>query len=71
MGGYLRRKLEPHREVLEAPRTEKPDITPGALRPVVGRAWGPNRHVDESRFFRRIVTLKKRGSFGGSRTVRT
>jgi hypothetical protein len=31
MGGYLRRKLEPHREFLEAPRTEEPDITPQAL----------------------------------------
>ena len=48
MVGYLRPKLEPHREFLEALRGEKSDITlKGALRPVAGRARGQNRHLDD------------------------
>ena len=72
-GGHRASKLMPHRDFLEAARTEKPDITLQAL---------CNRLLSErnvkadtsmmSRFFRRIgVTVKKRPSSRASRIVRT
>ena len=73
MGGYLRPKLEPHREFLEALRGEKSDITLKALlRPVAGRARVKADTSMMSRFFRRLgVTLKKRRSSRASGIVRT
>jgi transposase len=62
MGGYLRPKLEPHREFLEALRSEKADITLQALcgRLLAERGVRADTSM-MSRFFRRIgVTLKKR-----------
>ena len=72
-GGHRASKLMPHRDFLEAARTEKPDITLQAL---------CNRLLSErnvkadtsmmSRFLRRIgVTLKKRRSSRASKIVRT
>jgi transposase len=61
MGGYLRPKLEPHREFLEARRTEKTDITLQALcdRLLAERVVRTDTSM-MSRFFRRIgVTVKK------------
>src|ERR1700733_390531 len=61
MGGYLRPKLEPHREFLEALRGEKSDITLKALcdRLLAGRGVKADTSM-MSRFFRRLgVTLKK------------
>jgi transposase len=62
MGGYLRPKLEPHREFLEALRAEKSDITLQALCHRLLAARGVKADTSMmSRFFRRIgVTLKKR-----------
>ncbi len=62
MGGYLRPKLERHREFLEATRAEKTDITLQALcdRLLFERGVKADTSM-MSRFFRRIgVTLKKR-----------
>jgi len=62
MGGYLRPRLEPHREFLAALRSEKADITLQALcdRLLAERGVRADTAM-MSRFFRRIgVTLKKR-----------
>jgi transposase len=68
MGGYLRPRLEPHREFLEALRTEKSDITLQALCDRLLAECG----VRADRFFRRIgVTLKKRRSSRASRIAPT
>ena len=61
MGGYLRPRLEPHREFLEELRVEKTDITLKALcdRLLAERGVRADTAM-MSRFFRRIgVTLKK------------
>jgi transposase len=62
MGGYLRPRLEPHREFLEALRAEQSDITLRALceRLLTERGIKADTSM-MSRFFHRIgVTLKKR-----------
>ena len=73
MGGYVRPKLEPHREFLEGLRTEKPDITLQALCDRLLAERGVTADTSMmSRFFRRIgVTLKKRRSSRRSRIVQT
>ena len=73
MGGYVRPKLEPHREFLEGLRTEKPDITLQALCDRLLAERGVTADTSMmSRFFRRIgVTLKKRRSSRRNRIVRT
>jgi len=73
MGGYVRPKLEPHREFLEGLRTEKPDITLQALCDRLPAERGVKADTSMmSRFFRRLgITLKKRRSSRGSRIVRT
>ena len=73
MGGCLRPKLEPHREFLEALRSERADITLKALcdRLLADRGVKAGASM-MSRFFRRIgVTLKKRRSSRASRIGRT
>jgi hypothetical protein len=62
MGGYLRPKLEPHREFLEALRREKSDITLKALCDRLLAERGVRADTSMmSRFFRRLgVTLKKK-----------
>ena len=72
MGGYLRPRLEPHREFLEALRAEKSDITLKALcdRLLAERGvWADTAMM--SRFFRRIgvTTLKKRRLSRASRDL--
>jgi transposase len=73
MGGYLRPRLEPHREFLEALRGEKADITLQALCDRLLAERGVRADTSMmSHFFRRIsVTLKKRRSSRTSRIVRT
>jgi transposase len=73
MGGYLRPRLEPHREFLEALRAEKSDITMQALCDRLMAERGVRADTAMmSRFFRRIgVTLKKRRSSHASRIVPT
>ena len=73
MGGYLRPKLQPHREFLAALRTEKPDITLQALCDRLLAERGVKADTSMmSRFFRREgVTLKKRRSWRASRIART
>ena len=72
MGGYLRPRLEPHREFLEALRAEKSDITLQALCDRLAERGVRADTAMMSRFFRRIgVTLKKRRSSRASRIVRT
>jgi transposase len=73
MGGYLRPKLEAHREFLTAPRAEKPDVTLQALCDrLLAERGGKTDTSMMSRFFRREgVTLKKRPSSRASRTART
>ena len=73
IGGYLRPKLEPHREFLAALRTEKPDITLQALCDRLLAERGVKADTSMmSRFFRREgVTLKKRRSWRASRIART
>jgi transposase len=73
MGGYLRPKLEPHREFLEALRAEKADMTLQALCQRLLAERGVKADTSMmSRFFRRIgVTLKKRRSSRTSRIGRT
>lgn len=72
-GGHRRSVLLPHRDFLEAVRTEKPDITLEAL----GRRLLAERGVKAdtsmlSRFFRRIgITLKKRPSSRANAIVPT
>ena len=73
MGGYLRPKLEPHRDFLAALRTEKPDITLQALcdRLLAERGIKADTSM-MSRFFRKEgVTFKKRHWSRGSRIART
>jgi transposase len=72
MGGYKPLKLEPHREFLEALRTEKPDITLQALCDRLGAERGVKADTSlMSRFMRHLgVTLKKRRSSRASRTAR-
>ena len=71
MGGYLRPKLEPHREFLEALRGEKSDITALCDRLLAERGVKADTSM-MSRFFRRLgVTLKKRRSSHASGIVRT
>ena len=73
MGGYLRPRLEPHREYLEGLRAEKADITLQALcdRLLAERGVRADTAM-MSRFFRRIgVTLKKRRSSHASRIAPT
>lgn len=73
MGGYVRPKLEPHREFLEGLRTERPDITLQALCDRLLAERGVTADTSMmSRFFRRIgLTLKKRRSSRRSRIVQT
>ena len=73
MGGYLRPKLEAHRDFLAALRSEKPDITLQALCDRLLAERGVKADTSMmSRFFRRIgVTLKKRRSSRASRIART
>ena len=73
MGGYLRPKLEPHREFLEALRGKKSDITLKALCDRLLAERGAKADTSMmSRFFRRLgVTLKKRPLSRASRIVRT
>ena len=72
-GGHRASKLMPHREFLEAARSEKSDIT---LQALCDRLWS-ERDVKAdtsmmSRFFRRLgVTFKKRRLSRASRTART
>ena len=63
----------PHRDFLEAARTEKPDITLQALCDRLLSERGVKADTSMmSRFFRRIgVTFKKRPSSRASRTART
>jgi transposase len=73
MGGYKPRKLDPHREFLEAARAAKPDVTLQALCDRLLAERGVKADTSMmSRFFRRLgVTFKKRPSSRVSRTVRT
>ena len=72
MGGYLRPRLEPHREFLEALRAETSDITLQALCDRLAERGVRADTAMMSRFFRRIgVTLKKRRLSRASRIVRT
>jgi transposase len=73
MGGYLRPRLEPHREFLEGLRAEESDITLQALCERLLAERGVKADTSMmSRFFRRIgATLKKRRSLRASRIVRT
>jgi transposase len=73
MGGYLRPRLEPHREFLEALRAEKSDITLQALCDRLLEERGVRAETAmTSHFFRRIgITLKKRRSSHANRIVRT
>jgi transposase len=72
-GGHRASKLAPHRDFLEAARTEKPDITLQALcdRLLSERAVKADTSM-MSRFFRRIgVTVKKRRLSRASRIAGT
>jgi transposase len=73
MGGYKPRKLDPHREFLEAARAEKPDTTLQSLCDRLLAERGVKADTSMmSRFFRRLgVTFKKRRSSRASRIVRT
>jgi transposase len=72
IGGYLRPKLEPHREFLEALRGKKSDITLKALCDRLLAERGVKDTSMMSRFFRRLgVTLKKRRSSRASGIVPT
>jgi transposase len=73
MGGYKPRKLEPHRDFLEAARAGKADITLQGLCDRLLAERGVKADTSMmSRFFRRIgVTFKKRPSSRASRTGRT
>src|SRR5271169_882647 len=72
-GGHRASKLMPHREFLEAARSEKSDITLQALCDRLLSERGVKADTSMmSRFFRRIgVTLKKRTSSRASRIART
>ena len=73
-GGHRASKLAPHRDFLQAARTEKTDVT---LQALCDRLSLAERGVKAdtsmmSRFFRKIgVTFKKRPSSRASRIVRT
>jgi transposase len=69
-GGHRASKLMPHRDFLEAARTEKPDITLQALCDRLLAERGVKADTSMmSRFFRRIgVTVKKRRLSRASRT---
>jgi transposase len=72
-GGHRPSKLMPHRDFIEAARTEKPDATLQALcdRLLAERGIKADTSM-MSRFFRRIgVTFKKRRSWRASRIGRT
>jgi transposase len=73
MGGYKPRKLDPHRDFLEAARAEKSDITLQALCDRLLAERGVKADTSMmSRFFRRIgVTVKKRPWSRASRIIRT
>ena len=72
-GGHRASKLMPHRDFLEAARTEKPDVTLQALCDRLSAERGVKADTSMmSRFFRRIgVTLKKRRSSLASGIART
>ena len=72
-GGHRASKLMPHREFLEAARSEKSDITLQALCDRLLSERGVKADTSMmSRFFRRIgVTLKKRRSSRVNKTGRT
>ena len=72
-GGHRASKLMPHRDFLEAARSEKPDIT---LQTLCDRLLSERTVKADtsmmSRFFRRIgVTVKKRPSSRASRIAQT
>jgi transposase len=72
-GGHRASKLMPHRDFLQAARTEKTDITLSALcdRLLCERGVKSDTSM-MSRFFRRLgVTFKKRRLSHASRTART
>ena len=72
-GGHRASKLMPHRDFLQAARTEKTDITLSALcdRLLCERGVRSDTSM-MSRFFRRLgVTFKKRPLSRASRIVRT
>ncbi len=73
MGGYLRARLEPHREFLAALRIEKPDITLQAQCDRLLAERGVKADTSMlGRFFRRIgVTFKKRRSSRANRIAAT
>ena len=73
MGGYKPRKLDPHREFLEAARAAKPDVTLQALCDRLLAERGVTADTSMmSRFFRRFgVTFKKRPLSRASRIART
>jgi putative transposase len=61
MGGYLRPKLEPHREFLEALRRERSDITLKALCDRLLAERGVKADTSMmSRFFRRPASRSKK-----------
>src|SRR6516164_2960115 len=72
-GGHRASKLMPHRDFLEAARTEKPDITLQALCDRLSAERGVKADTSMmSRFFRKIeVTFKKRPSSRASRIAGT
>ena len=73
LGGYLRPKLEAHRQFLDTLRSEKADITLQALCDRLLAERGVKADTSMmSRFFRRLgVTFKKRRWSRASRIART
>jgi transposase len=73
IGGYKRMMLEPHREFIEAQRSQKPDITLRELCDRLLAARGVETYTSvTSRFLRHLgLTLKKRRSSPASRTGQT
>jgi transposase len=73
MGGYLRPKLEAHREFLAAARAEKSDTTLQELceRLLAERGVKADTSMMSCFFRRESVTLKKRPSSRASRIART
>jgi transposase len=72
-GGHRASKLMPHRDFLQAARTEKTDVTLQALCDRLSAERGVKADTSMmSRFFRKIgVTFKKRPLSRASRTART
>jgi transposase len=72
-GGHRASKLMPHRDFLQAARTEKTDVTLQALCDRLSAERGVEADTSMmSRFFRKIgVTFKKRPSSRASRIART